>query len=61
MSAIEHTNERGLFGSSFASRRRREGWLLALPAILIVLALRMWKRRSPTGARVVAAAPDRIG
>ncbi|ETR77745.1 alkaline phosphatase [Afipia sp. P52-10] len=29
--------------------------------ILIVLALRMWKRRSPTGARVVAAAPDRIG
>jgi multiple sugar transport system permease protein len=41
MSAVGR-NERGLFSSSFAGRRRREGWLLALPAILIVLALAVY-------------------
>lgn len=41
MSAVSG-NERGLFSSSFAGRRRREGWLLALPAIVIVLALAVY-------------------
>lgn len=35
-------NRDGLFGSSFKGRRRREGWLFALPAILIVLLLAVY-------------------
>ncbi len=42
MSAIEANGKNRYFGSSFAGRRRREGWLLALPAVLIVLALAVY-------------------
>jgi len=42
MSAIGIDRKSRLFGSSFAGRRRREGWLLVLPAILIVLALAVY-------------------
>ena len=39
---LEESGKRSWRSPSFAGRRRREGWLLAFPAILIVLALAVY-------------------